>query len=78
MRSDNKEESMKKIALGLALFAMMASGCTALGIGTKVEDTRQAALKQFEKAACANIQETKTFVKGSKLESVDWAAICGK
>lgn len=72
---------MKNLIIGTTLFltvALLFAGCAALGIGTKVEDARQAAITQFEKAACANIEETKAFVKGSKLETVDWAAICSK
>lgn len=56
--------------------ALMAAGCSFLGIQSDIEKGRQKALEHMEKAACANVEETKTFVKGSKLEAVDWASIC--
>lgn len=60
----------------LVFVAILFAGCSFLGIQTKVEDARQAAIAQMEKAACANVEETKALVKGSRLEAVDWASIC--
>lgn len=60
----------------IGVLALVMSGCSFLGIQTRLEDAREKALEQMEKAACSNVEETKAFVRGSKLEAVDWAAIC--
>lgn len=65
-----------KIHIAIAVILLTLTGCSFLGIQSDIEKGREQALEHMEKAACANVEETEAFVKGSKLEAVDWEAIC--
>ena len=74
MKNITKFYLISFLVIGVALAVLTA--CSALGIQTKVEDARQKALEQLVKAACADPKETEAFVRGSKLEAIDFKAIC--
>lgn len=65
-----------KIHMAIVIILATFTGCSFLGIQSDIEKGREKALEHMEKAACANVEETQAFVRGSKLEAVDWAAIC--